>query len=230
MAVTAQMVKELREMTGAGMMDCKKALVETDGNIEAAVDLLREKGLAKAAKKAGRVAAEGLVKIAFTEDHKTAAIVEVVTGQPWDIFLKERVLDKLGMKDSTFNPTDEQLSRAISLYNVKEGEKAQFRLFHPYFPRPYNGNTFCLSTCTIASITSTISSASEGTEAVMQRQTSKVCFSFSTYEALRTRHLLFRKTNKMNITTKPTSTKANKAFSIAVSCSKAKYRLSNSLS
>ena len=77
MAVTASMVKELREMTGAGMMDCKKALVETDGNIEAAVDLLREKGLAKAAKKAGRVAAEGLVKIAFAEDGKTAAIVEV---------------------------------------------------------------------------------------------------------------------------------------------------------
>ena len=54
MAVTAKMVKELREMTGSGMMDCKKALVETDGNIEAAVDLLKEKGLAKAAKKAGR--------------------------------------------------------------------------------------------------------------------------------------------------------------------------------
>ena len=69
-----------------------------------------------------------------------AAIVEVVTGQPWDLFLKERVLDKLGMKDSTFNPTDEQLSRAISMYNIKEGQKAQFRLFHPYFPRPYNGS------------------------------------------------------------------------------------------
>ncbi len=77
MAVTAQMVKDLREMTGAGMMDCKKALVEVDGNIEAAVDYLREKGLAKAAKKAGRVAAEGLVKIAFSDDRKTAAIVEV---------------------------------------------------------------------------------------------------------------------------------------------------------
>ena len=77
MAVTAQMVKELREMTGAGMMDCKKALVETDGNIEAAVDLLKEKGLAKAAKKAGRIAAEGLVRIAFSDDSKTAAIVEV---------------------------------------------------------------------------------------------------------------------------------------------------------
>ena len=65
MAVTAKMVKELREMTGAGMMDCKKALVETDGNIEAAVDLLKEKGLAKAAKKAGRVAAMGLVRTAL---------------------------------------------------------------------------------------------------------------------------------------------------------------------
>ncbi|MDD7601511.1 MAG: translation elongation factor Ts, partial [Firmicutes bacterium] len=77
MAVTAALVKELREMTGAGMMDCKKALVETDGNIDAAVDFLREKGLAKAAKKAGRIAAEGLVRIAFSDDCKTAALVEV---------------------------------------------------------------------------------------------------------------------------------------------------------
>ncbi len=61
MAITAAMVKELREITGAGMMDCKKALAETDGNIEKAIDLLREKGLAAAAKKAGRIAAEGTV-------------------------------------------------------------------------------------------------------------------------------------------------------------------------
>ncbi len=77
MAVTAQMVKELREMTGAGMMDCKKVLVETDGDIDKAVELLREKGLAKAAKKAGRVAAEGLVRVAFSEDNKVASVVEV---------------------------------------------------------------------------------------------------------------------------------------------------------
>ena len=77
MAVTAQMVKELREMTGAGMMDCKKVLVETDVDMDKAVELLREKGLAKAAKKAGRVAAMGLVKTAFAEDGKAAAIVEV---------------------------------------------------------------------------------------------------------------------------------------------------------
>ena len=77
MAVTAQMVKELREMTGAGMMDCKKVLVETDGDMDKAVELLREKGLAKAAKKAGRVAAMGLVKTAFAADGKAAAIIEV---------------------------------------------------------------------------------------------------------------------------------------------------------
>ncbi len=77
MAVTAQMVKELREMTGAGMMDCKKVLVETDGDMDKAVELLREKGLAKAAKKAGRIAAMGLVKTAFADDGKAAAIIEV---------------------------------------------------------------------------------------------------------------------------------------------------------
>ena len=77
MAVTAQMVKELRDMTGSGMMDCKKALVEADGDMDKAVEILKEKGLAKAEKKAGRIAAMGLVKTAFSEDGKTAAIVEV---------------------------------------------------------------------------------------------------------------------------------------------------------
>jgi len=77
MAITAAMVKELREISGAGMMDCKKALAETDGNIEKAVEFLREKGLAAMAKKANRVAAEGLVTTKVTEDGKTAAIVEV---------------------------------------------------------------------------------------------------------------------------------------------------------
>ena len=77
MAVTAALVKELRERTGAGMMDCKKALVETDGDIEKAIDYLREKGIMKAQKKAGRIAAEGLVRVAFGEGNKTASIVEV---------------------------------------------------------------------------------------------------------------------------------------------------------
>lgn len=77
MAVTAALVKELRERTGAGMMDCKKALVETDGDIEKAIDYLREKGIMKAQRKAGRIAAEGLVRVAFGEGNKTASIVEV---------------------------------------------------------------------------------------------------------------------------------------------------------
>ena len=77
MQITAKMVKELRERTGSGMMDCKKALTETNGDIEKAIDLLREKGLATAAKKSGRIAAEGLVKEVISSDLKTAAIVEV---------------------------------------------------------------------------------------------------------------------------------------------------------
>ena len=75
--ISAAMVKELRERTGAGMMDCKRALTETDGNMEAAIDYLREKGLSQAAKKAGRIAAEGLVAIGFSADGKHGAIIEV---------------------------------------------------------------------------------------------------------------------------------------------------------
>ncbi|QBZ83312.1 Elongation factor Ts [Hydrogenovibrio crunogenus] len=77
MAVTASMVKELREATGAGMMDCKKALAETDGNMEEAIEFLRKKGMAGADKKAGRTAAEGVIAIAVSDDKKKAAIVEV---------------------------------------------------------------------------------------------------------------------------------------------------------
>ena len=76
MAITAAMVKELREMTGAGMMDCKKALNETNGNMDEAVEYLRKNGQAKAEKKAGRIAAEGLCKVLVDGD-KTAAVVEV---------------------------------------------------------------------------------------------------------------------------------------------------------
>ena len=77
MAITSQMVKELREMTQAGMMDCKKALVEADGNMDKAVEWLREKGLAAAAKKAGRIAAEGVVASYITECGKVGVVVEV---------------------------------------------------------------------------------------------------------------------------------------------------------
>ena len=75
--VTASLVKELREKTGAGMMDCKKVLTETDGDLEKAAELLRERGIAKAAKKSGRIAAEGLVEGYISENGKTGAIVEV---------------------------------------------------------------------------------------------------------------------------------------------------------
>lgn len=77
MVVTAAMVKELREITGSGMMDCKKALTETDGDMDAAVDFLREKGLAGAEKKAGRIAAEGIVATCLSADAKKAVVVEV---------------------------------------------------------------------------------------------------------------------------------------------------------
>jgi elongation factor Ts len=77
MAITAALVKELRERTGSGMMDCKKALMETDGNMEEAIDLMRASGAAKAAKKAGRIASEGLVNVSLSDDKKTAIILEV---------------------------------------------------------------------------------------------------------------------------------------------------------
>ena len=76
-AVTAALVKELREMTGAGMMDCKKALAATDGDMDKAVEFLREKGLAGAAKKAGRIAAEGIVVTDLSADEKLGVVVEV---------------------------------------------------------------------------------------------------------------------------------------------------------
>lgn len=75
--ITAALVKELRERTGAGMMDCKKALTETNGDMDKAIEVLREKGLAAAAKKAGRIAAEGLVTTYISEDMKTGSVVEV---------------------------------------------------------------------------------------------------------------------------------------------------------
>ena len=77
MAITASLVKELRERTGAGMMECKKALVETDGDIEAAAELMRKSGAAKADKKAGRVAADGAIKVNVSNDGKQAVILEI---------------------------------------------------------------------------------------------------------------------------------------------------------
>ena len=75
--ISASLVKELREKTGAGMMDCKKVLTETDGDMEKAAELLRERGIAKAAKKSGRIAAEGLVTVYVSDDNKIGSIIEV---------------------------------------------------------------------------------------------------------------------------------------------------------
>lgn len=77
MAITASLVKELRERTGSGMMECKKALVETNGDIDAAIENMRKSGQAKAAKKAGRTAADGLIVIQMTDDNKKGVMVEV---------------------------------------------------------------------------------------------------------------------------------------------------------
>src|SRR5512134_75366 len=77
MTVTAEAVKLLRERTGAGMMECKKALVEANGDLEAAAEIMRKSGLAKADKKAGRIAAEGVIAVERSADGRTAAVVEV---------------------------------------------------------------------------------------------------------------------------------------------------------
>ncbi|KAA6184798.1 elongation factor Ts [Thiohalocapsa marina] len=77
MAISASLVKELRERTGAGMMECKKALVETGGDIEAAIEAMRKSGQAKAAKKAGRIAADGIVELRISDDGKRGVIVEI---------------------------------------------------------------------------------------------------------------------------------------------------------
>ena len=121
MAVTAQLVKELRERTGAGMMDCKKALVETDGDIEKAIELLREKGLAKAAKKAGRIAAEGLVKVAMTPDHDVASIIEVNSETDFVAKNEEFVqfVDKLA--EMALNAENDDMEAFRSMYFEDEG-------------------------------------------------------------------------------------------------------------
>ena len=92
MAITASMVKDLREKTGAGMMDCKKALTECDGDMAKAVDWLREKGIAKAAKKASRIAAEGLGKVVV--DGNNAVLVEMnsETDLEWEDIQRAKII------------------------------------------------------------------------------------------------------------------------------------------
>ena len=140
MAITAQMVKELRESTGAGMMDCKKALQEAEGNMERAVDILREKGLSKAAKKADRIAAEGLVNI-LVEGNK-AVVVEV--NSETDFVAKNdefkslvEVISNLVIKNDVksveealkLSTEEGTLESTITAKTAKIGEKLSFRRF-----------------------------------------------------------------------------------------------------
>jgi len=143
MAITAQMVKELRESTGAGMMDCKNALVEAEGNMERAIDVLREKGLSKAAKKSDRIAAEGLVSIEVNEDNTTASIVEVnsetdfvAKNEDFKTFVKDAAMMALATdKEDIADLLAETHSEGIALSEVlnnriaKIGEKLDVRRF-----------------------------------------------------------------------------------------------------
>ncbi|MFC7784342.1 MULTISPECIES: translation elongation factor Ts [unclassified Rossellomorea] len=141
MAITAQMVKELREKTGAGMMDCKKALTETDGDMDKAIDFLREKGIAKAAKKADRIAAEGTTYIA--SEGNTAIILEVnaetdfvAKNENFQNLVKELSDHLLANKPASVEEAHEQkmtngstVSEFINAAIAKIGEKITLRRF-----------------------------------------------------------------------------------------------------
>ena len=143
--ITAAMVKELRELTGAGMMDCKKALTETNGDKQKAIDFLREKGIAKAAKKAGRIAAEGVVAAFVDEAAKVGAVVEVNCETDFvantDKF--HALADKVAKHIMAENPADMDALNASMLDGksvadfIKEaianiGEKIDIRRFARY--------------------------------------------------------------------------------------------------
>ena len=143
--ITAAMVKELRELTGAGMMDCKKALTETNGDKQKAIDFLREKGIAKAAKKAGRIAAEGVVAAFVDEAAKVGAVVEVNCETDFvantDKF--HALADKVAKHIMAENPADMDALNASTLDGksvadfIKEaianiGEKIDIRRFSRY--------------------------------------------------------------------------------------------------
>ena len=123
MAITAAQVKELRELTGAGMMDCKKALTATDGDMDKAVEFLREKGLATAQKKASRVAAEGLVKVIVSDDKKKAVAVELKAET--DFVAKNEPF-------TSFVEAVNAAALASDLQGVKDGEDIESLLAVPF--------------------------------------------------------------------------------------------------
>ena len=142
MNITASQVNELRQMTGAGMMDCKKALVETDGDIQAAIDILRKKGMAKAAKRADRNASEGCVLSKSTDDHKYAAIVMVncetdfvannadfvkFTKDVLDMAVANRVKDIDALKAMTIN--GQTVEALVANQSAVTGEKTELGAF-----------------------------------------------------------------------------------------------------
>ncbi len=144
MKITASMVKELRERTGSGMMECKKALTETDGSIETAIENMRKSGMAKADKKAGRVAAEGRVVIEISEDGKSAAVVEVNCetdfvsgGDDFLSFVTEiaktalvnKPEDVAALSEMTLDGASETVEEARKAKIAKIGENMQLRRF-----------------------------------------------------------------------------------------------------
>jgi elongation factor Ts len=144
MQITASMVKELRERTGSGMMECKKALQETGGDIDAAIENMRKAGLAKADKKAGRVAAEGRVVIEISDDGKSAAVVEVncetdfVSGGEDFLSMVNAIAktalanqpaDVAALSAMTLEGSSETVEEAIKEKIAKIGENMQLRRF-----------------------------------------------------------------------------------------------------
>lgn len=145
--ITADMVKELRERTGAGMMDCKRALSEAEGDMEKAIEILREKGLAAAAKKAGRVASEGLVDTFVSEDGKVGAIVEVncetdfvAKNEDFIAFIKNaarqaafsNAKDVEELLNEKYIAGEETVKSTLSGLVAKIGENMNFRRFERF--------------------------------------------------------------------------------------------------
>ncbi len=144
MAVTAQMVKELRTLTSAGMMDCKKALVETDGNMEEAIKFLREKGLAKAAKKADRVASEGISTLQISSDAKRGVVLEVnsetdfvaknedfiaFVGRVANLIIEQNITTLDALKQAKFEADGETVEATLQALIGKIGENMSIRRF-----------------------------------------------------------------------------------------------------
>ncbi len=145
--ITASLVKELREKTGAGMMDCKKVLTETDGDMEKAAELLRERGIAKAAKKSGRIAAEGLVTTYVSDDKKVGSVIEVNAETDFvakneefvefvnnvaKIVADKNPADVEALKELEYNGTGKTVQDVLTEKIAKIGENMSIRRFERF--------------------------------------------------------------------------------------------------